>query len=175
MAEGLGEVALADAGGPDEEDILVTFDEAAGGEVGDLLLGELGAGGEVEGLKGLLGVEGGAPEPHLELVLGTALDLVLEELGEELDVRELGLDGEAVTDFHGLEDAAEPQALEHRGQLMDEVHVFSPWAVAGSAGLKRSKKVRAWVGGVRGRLGGAASAGSGSWSRPRARMRCRVL
>jgi hypothetical protein len=143
VAEGLGEVALADAGGADEEGVLVALDETAGGEVGDLLLRELGAGGEVEGLEGLLGVEGGAAEAHLELVLGAALDLVLEELGEELDVGELGLDGEAVSDFHGLEDAAEPQALQHRGQLMDEVHVFSPWLVAGSAVVKRSKKVRA--------------------------------
>ena len=129
--------------GPTKKTFSCALDEAAGREVGDLLLRELRAGGEVEGLEGLLRVERGAPKPHLQLVLGAALDLVLDELGEELDVRELRLDGAAVAELERFEDAAEPQALQHRGELMDEVHWVSPWVVAGSAGLNRSKKVRA--------------------------------
>jgi hypothetical protein len=47
-AETDGEVALADAGRAEDDDVLAVFDEVAGGEVVDLLLVERGLVCEVE-------------------------------------------------------------------------------------------------------------------------------
>ena len=87
----------------------MALDELAGGEIDDLRLVELGIEAQVEALEGLGGVEGGAPQAQPELALGAAFDLVLQEQGEELDEGGLLLDGLAIADLEGLEDAGQAQ------------------------------------------------------------------
>jgi hypothetical protein len=57
----------------------VALDEAHGGEIEDLLAEDGGIEAEVEALERLLQIEAGAPEPEGELLLGPALDFVLQE------------------------------------------------------------------------------------------------
>src|SRR5262249_10351621 len=79
VAEGLGEVALADAGLADEADVLAPGHKGTGGELEDLEPGDGGIEGEVEVLDGLGVLEAGAAEPDVELLGLAPLDLVGEE------------------------------------------------------------------------------------------------
>jgi hypothetical protein len=60
IAEPLGEVALADARGPDDVQVIVALNERAGCELEDLGLRDRGVEGEVEVLDGLRMLEVGA-------------------------------------------------------------------------------------------------------------------
>ena len=89
-ADGLGEVAFARAGRPQEEAVLVLGDEAAGGELEDEAAVHLGVEVEVEGVEGLAAVaEAGLLDAALEEPVLAAEQLVLDERGEEVDGGEL--------------------------------------------------------------------------------------
>ena len=53
---------------------------------------------------------GAAPQAQAEFALGAALDLIVQERGEELDEGGLLLDGLAVGDLERLENAGQAQA-----------------------------------------------------------------
>jgi hypothetical protein len=88
VADPLGEVALARAGRPEEERVLVLRDEVAGGEVEDEAPVELAVEVKVEGVEGLAHVaETGALHAALEKAVLAALQLVLHERGDEIERR----------------------------------------------------------------------------------------
>ncbi len=151
VGEGLGEVALAHAGRPVEQDVLVPVHELAGGEVEDLGLVQLGVEAEVEALEGLRGIEGRPAEAEPERGLGPPLHLVLEQQGEELDERAPALDRLAVAHVQGRQDPGEPERAEHGGELRGQFHGGPP-SPPGSG--KKSVQGRAWRG------KGAAGAGT---------------
>lgn len=88
VADALREVALACAGRPEEEGVLVLRDEVAGGEVEDKAPVELAVEVKVEGVEGLARVaEAGALHAVLEEAVLPALQLVLHERGDEIERR----------------------------------------------------------------------------------------
>jgi hypothetical protein len=93
MAEGLGEVALADARRSDEQDVLALGDEGARGEVDDLRLRDARVEVEVEVLEGLRVLEVGAAKPEVELLGLAALDLVVQQPVQKLGEAEVVVDG----------------------------------------------------------------------------------
>lgn len=93
----------------------MALDEAVGGEIDDLLAVNGGIEAEVEAFERLLEIEARATEPERELFLRPALDLVLPEPLEEVDVGELLLQSLAIAQLQGLEDAREAQLLEFSG------------------------------------------------------------
>ncbi len=111
MAEGLGEMALADAGGADEQDIVGALDEGGVGELEDLGLRKLGVEREIEGLEGPLVLEGGPLQASAELVGVASVDLVLKQPEEKLAVAELVLDRLLDAQVERLQDAGEPELL----------------------------------------------------------------
>jgi hypothetical protein len=141
MGQRLRQVALAGAGLAVDQDVLVALDELAGGEVEDLGLVQLRIEGEVEAFERLGGIEGGAPQAEAQAALAAALDFVLEQQGEELDVRGLLLDALPVADLEGLEDAGQAEGAEHRGELMGQFHADLPSSWMGSG--KKSVQGRA--------------------------------
>jgi hypothetical protein len=160
VGEGLRHVALAHAGRAVHQDRFMARDELTGGEVKDLGLVELGVEAEVEAFEGLGGIEGGAAQAQPERALGAALDLVLQERGEEVDEGGLLLDGLTIPDVERLEDAGQAQGAEHWGELMGQFHE----ADLLSSGPGSGKKVvqgRTWRGGTAGAAGGVKAAGSG--------------
>ena len=171
VGQGLGDVALADPGRAVDQDRLVPLDELAGGEVEELGLVELGVEAEVEALEGLGGIEGGAPQAQAELALGAALDLVVQQQGEELDEGGLLLDGLPVADLEGLEDAGQTQGAEHGGELVGQFHGVDLLSSAPGSG-KKVVQGRACRGGVApaARASGGSASGRGCWSRAWARM-----
>lgn len=112
VAEGLGEVGLAGAGRAVEEDVLAARDEEAGGEVADGGGIEGGDGGEVEVFEGFVFLKGGTLEAEVEGVGVAALDLVLKEELEELEVAEAGLASLAEAEIEGIKHAAELEGFE---------------------------------------------------------------
>ena len=97
MTQGLGDVTLARACGSGDEHRGLLFHEAAGGQVHDLGLVDVGVEGEVEAFEGLLRAEAGSTHPKGELLVFTPGHLVLDEKGEELAVGELLVDGLTVS------------------------------------------------------------------------------
>jgi len=83
MAVGLGDVRLADSSRADQENVLVTVDEAAGREVDDLALGSLRVEGEVKVIEGPFVVEARPPQPERQLLAFAAIDLVGEQTQQE--------------------------------------------------------------------------------------------
>lgn len=94
VAEGLGDVRLADTGRTDQKDVLVALDEVAGREVDDLGARDLGVEGEVEALEGPLVLESGTADPQAELLAFAALGLVVEDVARNPDFRNLRGRGE---------------------------------------------------------------------------------
>ena len=128
VAEGLGEMALAGAAGAGDEDVGRFLDEAAGGQFLDQGPVDAGVEVKIELLDGLLRAEAGAADAQAELFLLSSGDFVLDEQGEELRVRESGLDGLAVSGLDRIEDAGEPELLEQGGEFGHGVHgVSSHW------------------------------------------------
>src|SRR5207244_12627436 len=166
VGEGLREVTFAHPGRAVHQDALVAFDELAGGEGEDLVLVEFGIEAEVEALERLGGIEGGAAQAQAELALGAALDLVVQEHGEEVDEGGLLLDGLAIADVERLEDAGQAQGAEHRSELMGQFHADDlPSSISGSG--KKVGQGRAW-------RGGFVAAGAGSAGRPGSGWRSRA-
>src|SRR5688572_8070315 len=159
VGEGLRQVALADARRAVDEDALVTLDEGTRGEIEDLRLVELRIEAEVEALERLGGVEGGAAQAQPQVLLRAALDLIVQEHGEELDEGRLLLDGLAVAQLQCVEDAGQPQGAQHRGELVHQFHEADLLSSAPGSG-KKVVQGRAW----RGAMAGAAAAGTSSGS-----------
>jgi hypothetical protein len=91
VAEGAGEEGLANADGPEEEHILVTFEEAEAEEISDAVAVEGDGGVPVEVLEGMGLLEAGAVEAGGEVFVLPAVDLVLEGKLEEVEGSEGGL------------------------------------------------------------------------------------
>src|SRR5579872_5286915 len=60
------------------------------------------------------------------LLLGAALNLILQQAGEEVEVGPLPVHGLAMAGLEGIEDAGEAQLLERRRQVMLCNHEASP-------------------------------------------------
>ena len=88
MAEGLGHGGLAGRGAADEDDVAVLVDEATREQLLDDLGRELGARRPVETLEGAGRAELAPAATALELALPAGALLDLEELAEELGVRD---------------------------------------------------------------------------------------
>src|ERR1044072_5516860 len=157
MTQRLGEMGLADAGRPLNEDVFVALDEARGGEIEDLLARDRGIEAEIKALEGLLEVEAGAAEPEGELLLGPALAFVFAEPRGKLDKRELRLHRLAIAELQGFEDPRESEALELGDELMGEGHGPSP-------GTKKSVQGRASC--------AAGSGGRSGWAKTSASSPC---
>ena len=89
MANGLREVAFADPGRADQEDVLGFFQESAGGQIVDLATVDAGVEAEVEAVQCALFTEGGGLGATLDLSLFAGVEFVLQEQFEELQVIEL--------------------------------------------------------------------------------------
>ena len=76
QAQPYGEVALADAGRSQDDDVLAVLDEVAGAESGDLLLVERGLVGEVEGVEPLDEGEAGEAGAHGDVLCRLGADLL---------------------------------------------------------------------------------------------------
>ncbi len=107
MAERLGEVALADAGRTDDEDVVLALHEGAGGELEDLGLRDRGVEGEVEVLDGLGVLEVGAADALHELLCLAPLHLVGEQPVEEFGEGEVVVSGLLGAELERLQDAGE--------------------------------------------------------------------
>ena len=105
MGDGLSQVGLADAGLAADQDVAALPDEGAGGEVEDLLAVDARVEAEVEQLQGLGGIDGAAPDPEVEPLVLAALGLVLDQAGQELDVRPVLGDRLLGADLERVEDA----------------------------------------------------------------------
>ena len=112
VAERTGEEALSHADGAEEDHILAAFDEAEAKEFLDAVSVEGDGGIPVEAFEGLVLLEAGSGEADLEVLVIPAVDLVLEDELEEVELRELRFlrVGEAVGE--GREQSRELQALE---------------------------------------------------------------
>ena len=116
VGQGLGDVALADADGPVEDDGFAAGQPAEGGEVADLGGGQLRGGIEVESLEGGLVLEPGAADPAGQRHAVAAGDLVLAEDLEEVQVAELAGVGLGEAGVEGSEHAGQLQVPERGGQ-----------------------------------------------------------
>ena len=86
--QGDGQVGLSDSGRPQQDDVLAVGDEAAGGQLLDLLLVDGGLEGKVEALQGL---DEGKPShggPHGDVLLRLGSDLLGQQPIEKIAVRE---------------------------------------------------------------------------------------
>ena len=101
---------LAQADRTAEDDRLVAFHEAAGGEVADLGGGDLGVEGEVELGQGLDLVEVSAVDAGLERAALAAAHLVLQHQLQELEVAELLVVGLLHAQLQRLQHDAQPVA-----------------------------------------------------------------
>ena len=115
VANGLSQVRLADAGGTDEEHILVAVHEGAGGQIDDLGLGHRGIEDEVEIFECPGVLEGGAANALLELFAVAALDLIAEQTIEKLAIGEAVVGGLSSAQLECEEDPREAQFLEQWG------------------------------------------------------------
>src|SRR5690606_14440944 len=124
--EGLGEMALAQAGSADEQDVLCARHELAGCDVEHLRLGDLGVELEVEVLERADLLEASAADTLLDLLGVAAVDLVLEQAHEELEVRQVVLGSLALPDVETLEQAAQSQLLEDGVEVVKQSHDLPP-------------------------------------------------
>src|SRR5262249_30625238 len=113
---------------------------------------------------GLGQVQGAAPQPEVQLLVGAPLDLVLDQPREELDMRPLLGDRLLVAHLQGVEDAREAQPLELGAELVARArHRAPPRSAAMSSPAWRARRNEA-------RAGAGADCG-GSRSSPRSRTR----
>ena len=118
VAEGLGDVALADADRAVEDHGLAGVQPAQRGQIADLGGGELGAGVEVEAFQGGLLVEAGPADAADHRHGLAAADLVVAEDLQEVQVAEFTGGGLGQAGVEGLEHAGQlegAQALAQRG------------------------------------------------------------
>ncbi|WNZ62690.1 hypothetical protein QEG98_02360 [Myxococcus sp. MxC21-1] len=122
-AEGLGDVTLAGAWRAEEERVLASLHEAAGGQLEDEAAIHLLVEVEVEAVERLSRVaEGALLEAALDEAVASASQLVVDEGGEEVERSELlGLRLEDAS-LDGLGHAGQAQGGEGAGDF-DEIHV----------------------------------------------------
>ena len=126
VAEGLRDVALADAGLADEQTFSWRSMKLQVGRSMISSLGDLRVEGEVEVLEGLAVLEAGAAQAELELLGVAPFDLVGQQPEEELAMREVVVDGLARAQLEGLQHAGQAQLLEERDQFVSWVHRSPP-------------------------------------------------
>ena len=100
----------------------MALDEASGGEVVDLRPRHRRIEGKVEAFEGLLEIEARPPEPDGELFLRSALDFILKEALEKVDVGERFVERLAMPHVEGLQDPGQAELLEGRDELVLERH-----------------------------------------------------
>src|SRR5690606_31212042 len=106
--------------------IVTLANVVAGGQVENLLTIDGGVEVEVKSVEGLGGVDGGAAQAQLQLLLIAPANLILQQAREELDVRPLAVDGLAVARLEGFEHARKPQPFERVRQVHDSPPSRSP-------------------------------------------------
>jgi hypothetical protein len=126
VAEGLGDVALADARLADEQHVVLPLHEGARAELEHLRLRHRPVELEVEVLERPRVLEACPPKTLVELLGVAALDLVRDQPVEELGVREIVVDRLARPKVEALEDPGEPQLLQQRDDLVNEAHRSPP-------------------------------------------------
>jgi hypothetical protein len=113
MAESAGEEGLAHADGPEEKDVLVTFEESEAEEISDAVAVEGDGSVPVKVLEGMGLLEAGAVEAGGEVLVFPAIDLVLKGELEEVEGGEGGLLGIGDAVRKGGCHAGELEALEN--------------------------------------------------------------
>jgi len=98
-SESLGEVAFADSGRADEEDVAVLADILAGGQRVDLAAGDTGLEAEVEGVEAARFAEAGLLAAAMNGAAVADVEFVLEEEFEELGVGDLMRGGFVKAEF----------------------------------------------------------------------------
>jgi len=93
MPEGSRQERLADADGAEEDDVLLALEEAEREQVLDPIAVEGDGCVPVEALEGVLLLEAGLAQSQAEILLIAALDLVVQDELEEVELRELRLPG----------------------------------------------------------------------------------
>jgi hypothetical protein len=122
QAEGLSEVALSGARRAEEESVLATVDELAGGELEEEAAIHLLVEIEVEGVEGLVGLaKPGLLDAALEEPIGADGELVADEGREKVDGRHPGGLRFEDSGLEGVSHAAEAELTERSLQL-DEIH-----------------------------------------------------
>ena len=118
MASAAGRVAdstrqerLSDSHGPYENDVFLAVDKAEGEQIADAIAVERDRRLPVEAFEGLLLLEAGTAQPHLQILLIAAIDLVLEDEFQEVEFGEFGLAGVGDAVGQRRQDAREPQPL----------------------------------------------------------------
>jgi len=117
VAERLGQEALADADGADEQDVLAAVEELQGEGGVEQAAVEAYGGGPVEVLEAAELLEAGLAQPKLEAPVVAAAHLVDEEELEEVGVVELVAASEGDALGQGVEHATELESLEQRAEL----------------------------------------------------------
>lgn len=112
VPERLGEMTFADTDVTDDEHGSMFGEVAVGGQIVNERAVELRESIEVELLEGLLGAKGSTAQAGSELLLFAARDLVLDEQGEKVGVRELQIDRFTIAGLERIENAGEAQLLE---------------------------------------------------------------
>ena len=112
VAERTGKEGLSHADRAEEDHILAAFDEAKAEQLLDTISVEGDGGIPVEAFEGLVLLEAGSGEAHLEVLVIPAVDLVLEDELEEVELRELRFLRVGETVREGWEQSRELQALE---------------------------------------------------------------
>ena len=86
LTDGLGQMTLARAAGPEKQRILAPIDEGAGGEIEDQAAIHLGVEGEVEVVERLVGVaEAGLLAAAFQQAVGAAGEFVGDQSREQID------------------------------------------------------------------------------------------
>ncbi len=117
---------LSDPDWTEEHYVFVAFEEAEGEELLDAVAVEGDRGVPVEALEGLLLLEAGATEPHLQVLLISAINLVLEGEFEEIEFREFRLAGIGDAVRERRQDAREAKPFHHRLEGLINLHRFPP-------------------------------------------------
>jgi len=123
VAERASEKGLPDTDGTEEDDVLLTLDEAEAEEVADAIAVEGDGRVPVEAFQGLLLLEAGAVEAQREIRVIPPVDLVLEDELEEVELSELRLLRVGDPIRQRREHARELQALEHRLEGLGDFHL----------------------------------------------------
>src|SRR3954452_13239735 len=134
MAEGLGDVALADPDGAVQHDRFAGGDEAQGGQVAEAGGGDLGVVGEVEVLQRGGVFEAGGAEASIEGGGVAAGDLVFAQALEELEVAELAGVGLGQASVEVVEHPGQVEGAEAVVELMGAGHDAAPLAPNRRAG-----------------------------------------
>lgn len=126
MTEGGGQESLPHSDGSEEDHILLTFDEAQGEEIADAVPVEGDGSVPVEALEGLFFLKSSAAQTHSQVLLVSAIDLVLQDELEEIDFREFHLSGVGYAIGQGRQKAREFQAFHDALEGLLDLHDSPP-------------------------------------------------